>query len=502
MRHGVDDVRGGFEATADAIVVGTGAGGGVAAANLARAGMRVVVLEAGAEMRAPDMTRNAPLVLARHYWDGGMRTVGGTGDFPCMQGRCLGGSTVVNSAIMLSMPQWVREEWRQESGLDLFTDPALDAAYERVYERLRVAPTPLTVLGRRNLIVRDALEAVGLHGKPLPRAVVDCEGCADCMTGCTSGAKQSTDRTYLVDAERDGAEVFTCSVVDRVLMEGTRAVGVSGNVVDPVTWRRLGRFTVRAPRVVLAAGAVNTPALLLNSGIKGGGQVGATLYAHLSGAVVGRMEEVVDPWIGATQGWGAIVDDIPGLKLECLWAPISALMVRWGDVGLPFLEMLQDVRHTTVIAAVYKGKMRGSVKVGWGGAPRPRLYIPDAETHTLNRGLKLAADALLKVGARHVYAGMPGTKPQMRTTADTEAILSPSIRARHMNMTANHIFCSVRMGARAADSAVDETGQVRGVTGVYVNDASLFPLPTAVNPQATIMAVVDILSRRMGDLPI
>lgn len=501
MRHGLDDVRGGFEATADVVVVGTGAGGAVAAANLAKAGMKVVVLEAGAELRAPDMTRDAPLVLARHYWDGGLRTVTGTGEFPCMQGRCLGGSTVVNSAIMLSMPPWVRQEWAQESGLGLFTDPILDRAYERVYQRLRVAPTPLAVMGRRNLVVRDALDSVGLKSKALPRAVDGCEGCADCMTGCTSGAKQSTDRTYLRDAERDGAEVFTCSVVGRVLTEGSRAVGVSGHVVDPFTWTRQGQFTVRAPRVVLAAGALNTPALLLRSGVNGGGQVGATLYAHLSGGVVGCMEEVVDPWVGATQGWGAIVDDIPGLKLECLWAPISALMVRWGDVGLPFLQMLSDVRHTTVIAAVYKGKMRGTVRSGWGGIPRGRLIIPDAEAHTLNRGLKLAADALLKVGARYVYAGLPGTKHQMRTPEDTEAMLSPRLRAADMNMTANHIFASCRMGARAADSAVDEAGAVRGVTGLYINDASIFPAPSAVNPQATVMALVDILSRRLGDLP-
>lgn len=500
MRHHIDDVRKGYEIEADAVVVGSGAGGPVAAANLARSGMRVVVVEAGPEMRPVDMTRDTPIVMARYYWEGGLRTIGGSGEFPLMQGRCLGGSTVVNSAIMLPLPGWVREAWRQESGLDLFTGPELDASYERIFARSGVAPTPLTVLGRRNLVARDAMAAVGLNGYPLPRCVVGCEGCADCITGCATGRKQSTDRTYLLDAERDGAQVYTCSMVDRVLVQGGRAVGVQGTVIDPTTWRREGRFTVRAPRVILAAGALETPAILLRSGIKAGGQVGATYFAHLSGGVVGVMEEPTEPWVGATQGYGAIVDDIQGLKLECLWAPLAALMVRWGDVGRPFLEMLPDVRYTTVIAGVYRGRCKGTVRLRLDGTPRAKLWVPDDEARTLFRGLKLATDGLLKAGARYVYAGIPGAKPEIRTLADSEALLSPALRARDMNMTANHSFGTCRMGADPSDSAVDADGRVRGVEGVHLADACIFPSPSAVNPQATIMALADILSRRWAEL--
>jgi choline dehydrogenase-like flavoprotein len=498
MIHGLDAVRSGLDVDADVVVVGSGAGGAVAAANLARSGLRTVLLEAGPAVTPADMTRDAPMFMARFYWEGGLRIIGGSTQIPTLQARCLGGSTVVNSAIMLPLPPWVRAAWREETGIDLFTSAELDRAYARVFERTRVAPTPMTVLGRRNLVVRDALAAAGMPGGPLPRAVVGCEGCADCFTGCVSGRKQSLDRSYVVDAVADGAEVYTCIHVDRVLTRGERAVGVEGRVVDPSGFRTVGRAVVRAPRVVLAAGVLHTPVILQQSGVHAGGAVGGSLFSHIGGGMVGIMDEVVEPWLGATQGWGAMSDEIPGMKYECLWAPPSVLMVRWGDVGHRFLRHLPQVKHATVIATVYRANVSGSVRGRRDGMPSMRLHVPDDAARTVFRGLKIGADALLRVGARYVHTGIPGVVDEMRSERDTESLLAPRLGARHLAMSATHVFGSCRMSER--DGAVDARGRVRDVEGLYVVDASVFPSPSAVNPQATIMAIADVLTRRIGGM--
>jgi choline dehydrogenase-like flavoprotein len=497
--HHLKDLTGGFDDHADVIVVGSGAGGAVAARNFAAAGLRTVVLEAGPQIAPEDMTRDGPGFMSQYMWDGGLRIIQAKSPVPIMQGRCLGGSTVMNSAIMLKIPDWVRQDWSRSNGLHWLEGPELDAAFERIFEGTRTAPTPMSVMGPRNRVVREALAAAGQPGKALPRAVHNCEGCADCLVGCASGAKQSTDRSYIPGAVKDGARVYTCAHVENIEMEGTRAVGVTGRVVDPRGRRSVGTFHVRAPRIVLAAGVMNTPVILQRSGINPRGRIGATLNVHLTGGVIARMEERVDPWIGATQGWGAISEDIRGMKFESLWAPPGLLLAKWGGMGEAFLRELSEIKYMAVIAIVYRGKCSGSVKADRHGRPNMKFQVPDFEARNVFRGMKMAADGFLDVGAQYVSTGtMPGVPSKLRNKRDTEHLLSSKLGAKHMMMTGNHAFGSCRMSASESEGPVDPSGAVRGVEGVYICDTSIFPSPTAVNPQATCMAMADVLTRQIA----
>lgn len=495
MIHHLEDLRGGFDVEADAVVVGSGAGGAVAAANLAAAGMRTVLIEAGPQVQARDMTRDGPAFMSKYYWEGGLRMLTGSGAYPSMAGRMLGGSTVVNSAIMFALPDWVREDWIAGDGLESLRGDALDAGYERVFAKTKTAPTPLAAMGRRNLMARDIFDRAGLQSAPLPRAVDGCVGSGDCITGCARGAKQSVDRSYVHDALADGLQVYTCCNADRITSQGDRVTGVEGDIVDPDGLAPVGRWRVRAPRVFVAAGSTHTPVLLLRSGIDQRGTVGATFQAHISSYAVGVMDQVIDPWVGATQGWGAFSDRVRGLKFESLWAATSLVAAQWGDVGAPAYTMLRDLRRSCPVALVYRARVSGRVRPRRDGLPDTRLWIPKEEMWVVLRELKRIVDAMRELGAEYVYTGIKGVPNQIRTAEDAETLLSRRIKPRHVTMTANHTFGSCRMSADPRRGVVDDLGRVHGVRGLWVCDASVFPSPSAVNPQATIMALADLISR-------
>lgn len=499
MIHEFVSTKEGFEATADAVVIGSGAGGAVAAYNLAKSGRKVILLEAGPPMKKSEMTKNTPEFMAKYYWDGGLRLAQGTSFQPMMQGRLLGGSTTVNSAIILPLPEWVRKDWSYSDGLYFATGDKFQESVERISKRIRVTPTPQKVMGKRNLAVKAALDAANIPGVPLPRAVTDCQGCADCIIGCPDERKNSTDRNYIPDAMREGAEVYTSAHVTRIRKKRGKIVGLEGYTVEPFTYKKGGKFHIQAPLVVLAAGATHTPVILQQSGINPRGTAGKTLKAHLTGGVIGFMPEETEPWFGATQGYGAISSVYHGLKYESLWASPSVLSVKWGGMGMEFLESLSEIKYAVLIAMNYRANVKGSVKARLDGSPLPRLYFKKKEVHVVMRAIKDAADGLLKSGARYAHSMVRGMPDQMKTEEDTSKLLDPNISLKHYSATFNHIFSSCRMGTDEKQHTVDLSGKVRGIDGLYICDASIFPSPSAVNPQLTVMVLSDLITRRLGE---
>jgi choline dehydrogenase-like flavoprotein len=503
MRYELEALRHGFDASADVIVVGSGPGGGVAAANLARAGMKVVLLEAGPEVTPTDMTRDAPRFLARHAWEGGLRAIGGRARVPTLQARCLGGGSVLGGAVMTRLPDWVRRLWIEEDGVDWLRTDALDQAYARVFARLRVRETDRALLGRRSTLLEQAFAAAGLPGAPPARAVVDCVGAGDCATGCFDTRKQTIDRTHVADAEHYGASVYTSAQVERILMHSGRAVGVSGHVVDPDGHASLATFVVRAPRVVLSAGAAQTPALLAYNGLTAHGAVGASLGCHVGFDVFGCFDdEPVEPWVGATSGWSASCPEVPGLELESTWGPLGLVAARFGGLGLELYDALARLGHTTRVGLSYRARMTGAVRPRADGAPRLTVDVPDGEVTAILRGARRVVDALFDVGASAVHLGLAGAPTFARTRAEAHALLDRRWRFAQLETYAHHVFGSCPMSSDLERGAVDPSGRLRDVEGVWVADASVFPSASATHPQATIMAMADVITRRLGELPL
>ena len=285
IRAGVDLPPGGVDC--DVVVVGSGAGGAVVAAELAEAGLDVVVLEEGDHHPTGSFTTSTTEMLRTLYRDSGASTTLGRVPVGYAEGRTVGGSTVVNGAMAFRAPERVLRAWADRSGLAGLGPGGLDAEYARVERFLSVSHQDPGSVGRDQALFREGAERLGWRVIDNTRAQVHCAGCNVCTWGCPTGAKQSTLVSYLPRAVGFGAVVWAGCRVDRIDLRGKRAVGVSGRVRGPAGDRA---FRVRARRVVVCCGAVQTPALLLRSGVRPpSGQLGRNLGAAPQRPGAGRL---------------------------------------------------------------------------------------------------------------------------------------------------------------------------------------------------------------------
>jgi choline dehydrogenase-like flavoprotein len=488
------DYRGEIREACEVLVVGSGPGGAVVAKELAEAGRDVILLEEGPPFGARDFRQEAGEAMARMLREGGMRTARGTMFLPTMQAIALGGGSVVNSAICARSPAWVFERWAERTGVAEITRDALDPHYARVEACLGVAVTPLEVQGARNLRFKQGCDAIGISSEPTHRNVRGCKGSAECFTGCRHRAKQSTDVSYVPAAIRAGARVLTSVRAEQVVLSGRRAAGVRGRTIEPFTWRPRDPVEIDARTVVLAAGCMATPLLLLRSGVGGSrGYVGAELQLHPGLAMMAVFPDRIDPWVGATQGYHSLEHLKDGIKLEVLWSPPSVLAARFPGFGHDFQRHLRMVDRMApfdvIIAADHS---RGLVRPRRGSwDPDIRFELDPRDVKRLQRGLGILSDICWAAGAEAVMPGLHGVPDMLRSREEAEILRRMRLTARQTISAANHAFGTARMSRRSEDGVVDEQGRCHDVDNLYIADTSIFPGSPAVNPMLTCMALAD-----------
>src|SRR5215217_8115222 len=354
---------------ADAVVVGSGAGGGVIAAALAEAGQRVIVLEAGGLFEEADFNGYELWAYQNLYWRGGPNPTADM-NVALYAGSGYGGGTTINWTNCLRTKPWVREQWAREHGLEGLNGP--QALMRAGAERLGWSFNTIT----RNIDEsRYSPETAGFIG-----------------FGDRTGAKQSTARTYLADARERGAEVIVRCFAQRVLIEGGRAAGVEALYADLETGHS-ARVIVRAPRVVVACGALESPALLLRSGI-GGPALGKNLRLHPCTAVGGQYESETRAWWGAPQA--ALVDEFANVE-DGHGFLIEAPQYATGTIAAatPFVS---GADHKQAMAelptgASFIGLIRdhgsGRVTIDESGQAVPWYSLDDPrDVHTTHRALE------------------------------------------------------------------------------------------------------------------
>jgi choline dehydrogenase-like flavoprotein len=482
---------------ADVAIIGSGAGGGVIAGRLAERGLKVAVIEMGGYFNEADFNQSELWAYQNLYWRGGPQRTADL-NIALMAGSCLGGGTVVNWTNSLRTKDWVRQEWAEHGLTDVATE-AFDAHLDGVWERLKVTDA-CSDLNRGHQAMKRAAEKLGWSFATIYRNW-DAERYDPAQAGYMgfgdqSGAKQSTLKTYLADAASRGGEVIVRCFAERVLVEGGRAAGVEGTYTDPESGET-ARVTVRAPQVVVAAGSLESPAVLLRSGI-GGPAVGKYLRLHPATVTLGDYGQDMEAWWGAPQA-GLInefanIEDGHGFLLEGVQytTGLAASSTPWSS-GATHKEMLSAYRDGASFVAVNRDRGHGQVTIDEQGQAVPWYSITDElDLRILAKSVEVGIRAHAEAGARRIW--MFAQRPiEWRVGDDLDTFIAKAqripARAGGLTVFSAHQMGSCRMGSDPQTSVADPSGQLHDTPGVWIGDASAFPTASGTNPMISIMAL-------------
>ncbi|MFC5847373.1 GMC family oxidoreductase N-terminal domain-containing protein [Deinococcus petrolearius] len=489
---------------ADAVVIGSGSGGGVVAASLAQAGKRVVVLEAGGYFNEADfhgLELNAYQTL---YYRGGFHPTA-DGNVTLVAGANLGGGSTVNWSNSVRPRDDVRRTWAREHGLTDIADPTYDAHIDAVLTRMKVNQACSDENGPHQRL-REGAQQLGYTylqaGLNLDPERYDPDRAGYAGFGDQTGAKQGTLRTFLQDAFDHGAQILVGTQATRILVEAGRAAGVAATVTVGARPRHI---TVRAPQVVVACGALETPALLLRSGI-GGPAAGKNLRLHPAGLLAGVYAEDQRAWWGPPQagilkqfaareeGHGFIIEGIQ------YGAALLASGLPWTG-GQAHKALMSKLPRMAVFVTITQDRGSGQVSLDANGnAVHTYALTDDLDARNFRAGIAECARLHAAAGAEEIHALVPGVAPWTRGD-DLEAFIAQvnaaPLGAGGQTLFSAHQMGSARMGLDPNTSVADVNGQLHDVPGVWIGDTSAFPTASGVNPMVSCMALAHRTAQRV-----
>jgi choline dehydrogenase-like flavoprotein len=477
----------------DVVVVGSGAGGAVAAATLAEAGLDVLVLEAGRHHDRDSYPGGQLDAVRELYRDAGLTIATGKPKIPVPVARTVGGTTVVNSGTCFRAPGEVLDDWATRFGIDWARD--LDDDFAEAEDMLRVQRLDPERMGRNGRLALEGARALGVGGGPISRNAGACVQCSSCPLGCPIDAKRGMHVSYLPRAVAAGARLRAGVEARQVLVEGGRAVGVecraSADTDGPAS-----PFTVRARRaVVLAGGAFGTPELLAGSGL-GGGAVGRNLHIHPACWVGARYPEEVRGWEGVMQSYYLDEWEAQGILLEATFTPLAFGGAWLVGSGAEHQRAMLDYSHMASIGVQLTDRSSGRVATGRDGGLRISYDLDRADAARITFGIARAAEVHFAAGATEVYPNVAGIK--VLRPGDLPTFEAARLKPADLRLEGFHPMGTARIAADPRQGACAPDGSLHGTTGLHVADASLFPTALGVNPMMTIVAFAKQVARQVA----
>lgn len=485
---------------ADVIIIGTGAGGGIAAEILASSGLSVVMVEEGARYKTEEVPMRESWSFSRLYREGGASPTK-DGALTVVQGRAVGGSTLVNWTSSFRTPEQTLTHWRTHHGIDGLGPEDMLEWFELVEQRLGIAPW--LDHNENNLLLSEGAGKLGWKWAPIARNVRNCAGHGFCGLGCPVNAKQSMDQTTIPSALDSGAKLVTRVRAEKLVWRGSRVTGVECVALDAPGVRPTGkRVRLRAPEVVLAAGAIQSPALLLRSKVADPHErIGKRTFLQLHNYSLSYMRQDIQPFFGAPQSiycyehtFREGVTGRAGFNMEVVGAQPVVSMMFWKGMGSSLADYAKHLPRLHILVSQIRDgfsedSQGGVVKLrsdGGGVLDYPlTAFIEDG----IRRSYLAMAECQFAAGAESVHPASSDARAY-RSWSDARAgITSLKLRSPNVYVNSTHPLGGCAMGSDPRSSVVRADGRHHHLENLTVLDGSVFPTSLGVNPQETIYAL-------------
>jgi choline dehydrogenase-like flavoprotein len=497
-----------LEMDCDVCVIGSGPGGAVSAYTLAKAGHHVVIVEEGGYFTKARFRQREDEAYPYLYQDGGARSVADL-SMTILQGKAFGGGSVVNWTTCFRTPTDVLAHWATHHQVGGITEQQLNPHWDVVEQRLSIAPVPLEVVNRNNRTLLDGCKALGKEAELLKRNVRGCAHTGSCGHGCPIDAKQSMLVTYLPDAVALGAVAVTRCRVDRLVYAGQQVVAVEGSALDAFGLSTTGvRIRLKPKRVVLAAGAINSPALLLRSGTDDPHQrLGVRTFLHPVIASVGEYEQPIDGFRGAPQSVASHAfahrGDEVGYFLEA--APMHPMLAATAAPGFgadhqAFLQKLPYLSgHIAIcIDGFHDDVPGGRIRIDSDGCPIVDYVIAPRVWRAFRDAQKNLARIDFAAGAKAVMT-VHDPAHRMTSVNDVDSIDQLPYEPGRLGVFSAHQMGGCGMSDDATKGVVrSEDLRHHQVENLHVIDGSVFPTSLGVNPQLTIYGIASLVASRLA----
>lgn len=485
---------------ADVAIVGTGAGGAISAEILARAGLRVVIVEEGAYRTPEEFTLREVPTFARLYNDGGVRPTK-DGAIAVVQGRTVGGSTAVNWTSSFRTPEPTLRHWREVHGIEGLGLEAMAPWFEKIEQRLHIAPWNTHNLNNE-LLARGAEKLGWKHGV-IKRNVNGCANLGYCGLGCPIGAKQSMDVTAIPDALDHGAALVTRVRAERLQISGDRVTAIEGVALDERGVRPTGRrVALRAPWVVVAAAAINSPALLLRSKVPDPyKRIGKRTFLQTHNYSLAFMPDLVDPFSGVQQSvymdqltWRDGVAGRAGFNMEAAGAQPVVSLNFWKGIGMEMADFARRLRHLhTLVSQIRDGfhpdSPGGEVHLRSDGSAILDYPINEYIWDGVRSSYLAMAECQFAAGAESVHPACSDAQAYRSWSEARAGISALRLRSPNVFLNSTHPLGGCAMGPDPRTSVVDTFGLHHHVANLAVFDGSVFPTSLGVNPCLSIYAL-------------